>query len=205
VTALTGTLALVLCLADAGERPASPWIRRVGLAIPLLTFALYAALNVRITLAGSPLHLEQDRLQPYGSYGEYRVVGQRDGARDYAKGGAFVEECRRISATCREEEARGSGRAWTMEVRRPAKVRLPVLSFPAWEVRLDGAPVERLVEESTGLIAVELPPGEHTVAVNWMRLPQEIVGVWLSVISLTILILLSARRAFARRATIGER
>jgi hypothetical protein len=171
--------------------------------LTVLAFGLYVALNVRITLAGEPVHLESDRLEPYGSYGEYQVVGQGEGAKDYAKRGGFDEECRSVGATCREVEVPGSDREWTTEVTERVKLRLPVLSFPAWELQLDGAPFDPSVDASTGLMAVELPPGRHTVSMHWERLPQEVLGVWMSLLSLAVLLLTGIRRTLFGRESSG--
>ena len=62
-------------------------------------------------------------------------------------------------------------------------VRLPVYAFPAWRATVNGAPAQVRTDPETGLASVTLLKGSNGVSLNWTRLPQEWVGIWLSLLA----------------------
>jgi len=62
-------------------------------------------------------------------------------------------------------------------------------NYPAWQVRINGAPAQ-LASRSEGLLAIALPPGESDVTVRYRILPDQILGILLSLIALIIFLLL---------------
>jgi len=189
VTAITSIVVNILCLWDvyANKRP-HIWLY-VGLAPLVLVVALTLALNLKITfINGEPVHLT-DAIEPYGSYGEYHLKAQGPEWRSYIDSGGFANECNLQQAGCHESGSKGHWRVWNISAVHAITLRLPVLSFPAWTVTVDGMAVEAVADPATGLIQVQLLPGAHEVMLSWTRLPQEYSGIWLSLTTLALLAL----------------
>ncbi len=64
---------------------------------------------------------------------------------------------------------------------------LRTLYWPGWQIYLNGQPVEFSVAPSTGLIQVEIPPGQHTLTLQLESTPLRTIGQWLSILSVVIL------------------
>jgi len=66
---------------------------------------------------------------------------------------------------------------------------LHLRNYPAWRLRINGAPA-RIIPRQDGFLAVALPSGESDITVHYRVLPDELIGLLLTLISLVILILL---------------
>jgi len=63
-------------------------------------------------------------------------------------------------------------------------------NYPAWQVRVNGN-AAHIVPRNDGYLAIQLPPGEADVTVHYRTImPDDIIGILLSLIALTILLLL---------------
>ena len=60
-------------------------------------------------------------------------------------------------------------------------------SYPAWQVKVNGAAVASLPFRDDGLIAVPVPQGPVNLTVDWTTTPDVIIGRWLSGLSLLAL------------------
>lgn len=80
--------------------------------------------------------------------------------------------------------------------------RLRLFNYPAWQVSVDGAPVQPETVENTGEILVPLPAGKHHVDVTFGRTWDRKVGVLVSALALLLLLavwLAERGRAFEDR------
>ena len=69
--------------------------------------------------------------------------------------------------------------------------------FPGWQATIDGLPVPHRTQPPYGLIALDVPAGDHTVAIRHGTTPARTLGTLISALSLVIalgLIITSFRR-----------
>jgi hypothetical protein len=79
---------------------------------------------------------------------------------------------------------------------------LRLLSYPAWQVRLNGRLVTALPKRQDGLMAVPVPQGPIDLTVDWTVTPDVWVGRW---ISSAALLLFSVLLFFERQRYTGSR
>lgn len=95
---------------------------------------------------------------------------------------------------------------WRLVVRAddPTVLRFHQFAFAGWSAWLDGAPVPVIADGPLGLVAVVIPPGEHTVEVRWTTTPPRVVGALLSGLTAIVLgWLIAPPVAFATAAMVG--
>ena len=80
---------------------------------------------------------------------------------------------------------------WNAEARelqvssqKPVRVALRLLDFPAWRVEVNGAVVTPQHPESNGQMILQLPAGTQHVVVRFVRTPDRILGIFVSVAGL---------------------
>jgi hypothetical protein len=95
---------------------------------------------------------------------------------------------------CRTIEAGSQYQAWSVSGSQPARLRLPLLAFPAWQVTVDGAATVAAIDPATGLISVELPAGTHRVVAVWKRMGVERTGLAVSVFAVLVLAFFAFRQ-----------
>lgn len=82
-----------------------------------------------------------------------------------------------------------------------ATIRLRRIYFPNWRLfdARSGAAIALRASEDDGLMAFDLPAGTHDVVLKSVPLPAEIIGGWISGVTLVMLLaMLFQRRAFSR-------
>jgi hypothetical protein len=195
VTSATGLVANLLALWDL-QRMGHPWLRKLALALPLaLGFAVTGLLSAKMLfIDGKPHHLSVDETTPYLGQAEYRLAGQGKHWEDYYRAGGLAAECREKMLACRAVEASSRLQTWNVSGAQPARLRLPLFAFPAWQVTVDGAAVPIAVDRATGLISVNLPAGTHHVAAFWKRLGVERAGLVITGLALLALAVLASGR-----------
>jgi hypothetical protein len=72
----------------------------------------------------------------------------------------------------------------------PGFIILRLLSYPAWQIRVNGRIVSNLPKRDDGLIAVPVPEGRVVVSAKWSSTPDVIASRWISAIALCFLVLL---------------
>ncbi|MEZ4860055.1 MAG: hypothetical protein R3C14_02050 [Caldilineaceae bacterium] len=77
-------------------------------------------------------------------------------------------------------DSRGSSFGGVVEIERPATVRVNLYYFPGWQVTVDGVPALYRIAEPYGLIEVDVPVGEHYIAVRMGTTPIRQVGAFIS-------------------------
>lgn len=131
---------------------------------------------------------------------EYTIATQGAHWLDFARYG-LERDCAAERRNCLELPRTGSGRHWQITLPAAGDVRLPQFDFPAWQVLVDGLPVAHRTDPATGVIAVPLSSGSHTVSIVWRRLAAEWVGILVSAASLLGIVgLLWRRRQASGRA-----
>jgi uncharacterized membrane protein YfhO len=66
--------------------------------------------------------------------------------------------------------------------------------FPGWKAVLNGRETPIEIAESSGLIRVRVPPGEHNIELRFRRTTPRWLGDGLSLLSAAVLIWLATRR-----------
>ena len=118
---------------------------------------------------------------------EYLPSVAKPGYKKYVSDGDFRGECQAKQVRC-ETLLMGSRQyRFQIEAERPASITLPVFAYPAWATVLDRHPVQTAVDSDTGLLTVNLPAGRHEIALYWHALPEQTIGIWVSVAGLLCL------------------
>jgi hypothetical protein len=73
-------------------------------------------------------------------------------------------------------------------VDQPGTLVLRLLSFPAWQIKVNGQPPADLPRRDDGLIAVAVPQGPVVVTADWRTTPDVLAGRWLSAIFALLLL-----------------
>jgi hypothetical protein len=72
----------------------------------------------------------------------------------------------------------------------PGFIVLRLLSYPAWQIRVNGRIVSDLPKRDDGLIAVPVPEGKVVVSAKWTSTQDVIASRWITFIALVLLALL---------------
>jgi len=196
VTALAAPIAAGLAFCDSWQPSRSSWrtsmCRAGAMALMVMAPAFTAILGVDLARNGAS-HLDAKTDSRFGLY-QPAAKGKTDEWHAYLDTGAFEGECERARMTCTASHESGEHWKWRISVSESALVRLPVFAFPFWEARLDGRPIQILLDEKSGLIAANLPLGEHELEVYRIWLPQERLGLWISITAIVFLLAIFARR-----------
>jgi hypothetical protein len=78
-----------------------------------------------------------------------------------------------------------------VETPAPFVATLRTLYWPGWQVYLDGQPALLTITENTGLIQTEIPAGRHTLTLSLESTPLRTTGLWLTLITAAILVLIA--------------
>ncbi len=87
----------------------------------------------------------------------------------------------------------------------PATVLFYTYDFPGWRATVDGQPVPHRPEPPYGLIAVDVPPGVHEVAIRHGTTPARTAGTIVSLLSVLIVIGLFIAGTRRRQAAQPQR
>jgi len=64
---------------------------------------------------------------------------------------------------------------------------LRLRNYPAWQIRINGAPVTARTKRVDGLVVVPVPQGPVDLTVDWTTTPDVLAGRWLSGLALALL------------------
>jgi 6-pyruvoyl-tetrahydropterin synthase related domain len=77
---------------------------------------------------------------------------------------------------------------FTAMTNQPAILAPELINYPAWEVRVDGNIVQTVPLPETAQMSLTLPPGEHSVQLNFRRTSDRVVGGAISSVSFVLLL-----------------
>ncbi len=92
-------------------------------------------------------------------------------------------------------DARGASVSAQVDAAGPATVLFYTYDFPGWRATVDGQRVAHRTEPPYGLIAVDVPAGQHVVAIRHGTTPVRTAGALISALSLAIVAALFFRPA----------
>ena len=103
----------------------------------------------------------------------------------------------------RVRSAQVTSSAWDLELTatEPQTVTLHLLYYPRWQATLDGQAVDVRPEPGRGLAQVQIPAGEHRLALHYGSTPAEQVGLLVSGMAALGLIALAAWTLWRRSST----
>jgi hypothetical protein len=90
-------------------------------------------------------------------------------------------------------------RAYRVETAEAVQLRFQRFYFPAWTLRLNGAPLDAKPTGALGLLSVELPPGNHLLTLQWQSTLAVQVGRALTSLGWLVALALLWSGADARR------
>ena len=86
-----------------------------------------------------------------------------------------------------------------VNLQRAAALRVRQFYFPNWRAATEsGETLTLMPAPENGLLTMELPAGDYRVELRLTKLPQEIIGIGVSMSGLLLLVLLNARRGYTR-------
>lgn len=189
IASATSVLANVLVLRDVARDPVRRAAKCAVAIFPLLAgIGLTGILEAKmIFVDGQHLDLTSDSRSPYKGLQEYwlRTIAAKDRSHPRAKK-LSEEGCFGQDAQCGQIAKLGNSATFHISTASQQFVRLPVFDFPAWRTTVDAAEAPISMDAKTGLISVPLPPGEHVVSLSWRRLPEEWIGLALTLLGLAV-------------------
>ena len=99
---------------------------------------------------------------------------QTDNAAPVREGGHGVAEAGAAQLTPLGETYLGG--TFHAEMSRPTRLVFHTFYLPAWQVSIDGRPVQTLAASNLGLLAVDVPEGQHVVTLAWAVTPATRAG-----------------------------
>jgi len=200
VAAVLGSAALALRLCEGAW---GRW-RRITRAAALALAGLYClfALYLQSDIYRHGQALQERTVYMQGRFGqpEYLPAVRGPHWKQYVADGKLEGECHRLGLRCETIVQRTHAMSVVIEAPQAAAVRMPLFAFPAWGLTVDGRPQALHPDPDTGLPVVQLSPGRHTVALNWVGLPAEATGRRISLVALALLVILLAAGWRRRRA-----
>ncbi len=96
---------------------------------------------------------------------------------------------------------RANQKTLTVDAPQPVRAALHLLNYPAWQVRVNGLPVEAEADSDTGQMLVPLPEGRSRVEVRFVRTADRTAGGMLSGFAAVLLVgmVVGSRRIHERR------
>lgn len=89
-------------------------------------------------------------------------------------------------------------KVFTVDATQPLRAALRLMYYPAWKVRVNGAPADAEADRDSGQMIVPLRPGLSRVEVNFGWTPDRAAGLALSLAGIIVLAALTAGRADRR-------
>lgn len=105
-------------------------------------------------------------------------------------------------AAVQVRSARVRSSAWDLELTasQPATITLYLHYYPRWQATLDGEPAALGYQEGRGLVQVQIPAGEHRLALRYGSTAAEQVGLLVSALAALGLLALGAWTLWRRNA-----
>ncbi|MBN1886541.1 MAG: hypothetical protein JW850_01070 [Thermoflexales bacterium] len=97
---------------------------------------------------------------------------------------AFAVEGELLSAD--ETSHRPTARTWQLTAGTNARLVFPLLYWPGWSAAIDGVPAPVQPAHSSGRLALDVPPGSHTVVLRLDRTPLRLAAELVSLAALVV-------------------
>ena len=183
-------------LAAAMTRRRAGWI--LGAAVIVVTAATGALLVQQTWWDSDDIPVLEEALandQGFEGTDEYDPLGD-----DHTN---LLEKAPRVEILPDAEAGKSAPRAevhvlaWSAEERdlqvsseRPVRVALRLLDYPAWHVEVNGRAATPGHAESSGQMMLQLPAGTQHITVKFVRTPDRILGIFVSMTGLLALLAL---------------
>ena len=188
---ILASIALVLHLSEGGWARWNRLLRAAALAIFAAYFAQTLLLQWQIHKGGLDLPQREQYMQGVFGQPEYLPAVRGPHWKQYVADGGLIGECLRLQIACTPAQPdRTHGFAATVETPRAVSVRLPMFAYPAWQLVVDGAPQSLVADPDTGVVAAQLAPGRHEVALRWIGLAADVTGRIVSLVALALVLLM---------------
>ncbi len=107
-------------------------------------------------------------------------------------------------ALIRVSDWRAQHRAFTAEMSAPDNLVLHLFNYPAWQVEVNGRPVQAGTREGSGQMLVPVEAGANRVQISFTRTWDRKLGPWISLLALLLIIVLLCvpRSAVSAAATV---
>ncbi|SDO40477.1 hypothetical protein SAMN05216303_1011335 [Rhodoferax sp. OV413] len=123
---------------------------------------------------------------------EMKPAGAGDAWSSYAKAGGLAAECKAQKLACATTLDLTHHKMWAIHATaRTASLRLPLLWYPGWEIRVGPQAVPQPKDPASGLVTVQVPPGDTVVEAVWVGLPAQKIGAILSLSALIALCMIT--------------
>jgi hypothetical protein len=199
---LLGILAPVLTVVALGRRDSGSKMLRLALgALATGSVLMGGLVIVKSYVTGKPpLDIREGTLQPYTGLDEYRTKASHP-ERKRVHSFDWTRQCADHGAVCGAGERFERGLRWRVETGQATALLLPVYDYPAWQLSVNGLAVATQPDASSGLVVAHLPKGKSVLNLQWMPLPEERRGIYLSLLALLLLgmIVIAQRRSPAIR------
>jgi uncharacterized membrane protein len=107
----------------------------------------------------------------------------------YLDQGGWAADCANLNLQCINGLSNTHHKVWVVEAQTDVEsIRLPIFWFPGWTFLVDGLTVSPSVDPETGLPIIALKLGKTTIEALWVGIPQERIGLGVSLVTLLIII-----------------
>jgi hypothetical protein len=124
-----------------------------------------------------------------------------EGTDEYAPAGAdpssINQDARRVTvdgpahAAIRVSQWSVEQKLFTAEISAPDHLALRLFNYPAWQVEVNGHPVQAAAREGTGQMLIPVQAGENHVRITFAQTWDRRWGVWISLITLILMFVLT--------------
>jgi len=200
LTMLTPLLPVLVLAPGSRNRSARFMLRLLavmGVAIAVLTLAKATVYK------GPRVDFSEKTFPTYDGLDEYRTrwTPLERTSRGIA---AKKSDCDNGRLLCGPPARTSRGFRWRVIAPQNGLYTLPIYYFPAWQLTANGRAIKIAPDPATGLVHTELPAASAALALAWRPMPEEWIGLAISVVMLLVLILAAAQkrmRPAARQST----
>ena len=130
---------------------------------------------------------------------EYSTVQDDTGWLDYVEKGGFSQHCLDLNLVCTESEPRAA-RQWDVQAHQDQEILLPIFHFPGWTISLNGKEAAYTLDETTGLVRMQVHAGSNRIEARWSSLRSEQIGLVLFAIGGLLIALMIGAKSLRSRS-----
>lgn len=121
---------------------------------------------------------------------EFATIGPK--WEEYIQRGGFKANCQDLQVHCEPILHTSQHRIWMIATEKNTRLTLPLFAFPGWTTYINSMEKPFSIDPPTGLVTVEIPPGQHMLEIKLTSLPLAQIGFWISIASAIGLLMLSS-------------